>query len=579
MSAATENKKRKMSLSAKIILGVGAFLLAATAAIGTTMMIKSVNSMKEVLQGKMLDIANSASSMLNGDEIAQLERDDLGGEIYFYDEEQSKPAEERHQPRDGVISVTADEAYTTLNALADGERTTDQYEITGFVVSILDTYNEETHDSISFTIGETSTSTNLINVIDYKFLSDNKAEYSKIKSGTKVIVNGFLEKRIDENNAVVPVLVHSSSIFEKNIDILATFKTSNERSNAEFAYIYLLKKVDDKFFFSLDPSDDPGLFLEEETIHTPALARAFEGYPSVDDQSYGDRWGKYYTAYSPVFDTSKNVISVVAVDVNASWYDKLIASDAIAIGIVGVLTIVFGILLALIVTSNIRKRFEILSIEMNELEGDVKELLKEISSNEEINVDVKESDSGSTIGDLRDRIQVTQTELRKYIKYVRERAYIDSLTGLGNRTAYFEKVNYINKDFSRNFTVCLFDINGLKQINDTFGHETGDISIIATAKILLSVFEANCCYRIGGDEFVVILDYSNKERINKVFAKLFENVKEHKQAHPEYPFDLSISFGYSPVNFENDKEYMDVFRRADKEMYIAKKEFHKNDDK
>ena len=272
-------------------------------------------------------------------------------------------------------------------------------------------------------------------------------------------------------------------------------------------------------------------------------------------------------------------MSVVAVDVNASWYDKLIASDAIAIGIVGVLTIVFGILLALFVTSNIRKRFEVLSIEMNELEGDVKELLKEISSNEEINVDVKESDSGSTIGDLRDRIQVTQTELRKYIKYVRERAYIDSLTGLGNRTAYFERVKYINKDFSRNFTVCLFDINGLKQINDTFGHETGDISIIATAKILLSVFEANCCYRIGGDEFVVILDYSNKERINKVFAKLFENVKEHKQAHPEYPFDLSISFGYSPVNFENDKEYMDVFRRADKEMYVAKKEFHKNGDK
>ena len=96
MSAATENKKKKMSLSTKIILGVGAFLFVATTAVGTVMMVKSVESMKDLLQGKMMEIANSAATMLDGNELKKLTINDLGGEIYFYDEEAALPDDEKH---------------------------------------------------------------------------------------------------------------------------------------------------------------------------------------------------------------------------------------------------------------------------------------------------------------------------------------------------------------------------------------------------------------------------------------------------------------------------------------------------
>ncbi len=574
MSAAVENKKRKMSLSAKIILGVGSFLLVATIAVGTVLMVKSVNSMKDLLQGKMIDIANSAATMLNGDELKDLTINDLGGEIYFYDEEMALPEDERHHALDGVVVTSTDSAYTILSSLEDGERTKTKYEITGVVHSVL-VANSLVHNSISFTFGETETSTNLLSIFDFEL--EDESRYPDIKKGTKLIISGFLEKRVNEDSSITPTFAYATNLYEKYLGILAEFRTSNERSNAEFAYIYTIRRVEGRYVFSLDPSDEPGGFFTEETIVTSSLIRAFnEGIPTVDEESFTDRWGKYYTAYSPVFDSNRNVISVVAVDISASWYDKVIASDAIAIAIVGVSTIVVGILLALVVTSSIRKKFEVVSLEMSELEGDVKNLIRDINASEEI---YAENIEGSDLGTLRERVQKTQTELKKYIKYVKEQAYIDGLTKLGNRTAYFERVSYLNKDFSRNFTVAVFDINGLKQINDNFGHEAGDMSIIGTAQVLSSIFGTQSCFRIGGDEFVVIIDYSNKDKIKEAFEKLRVAFKEHKEAHTEYPFDLSISFGYAPVNFEEDKEFMDVFRRADKEMYIAKKEFHNNDDK
>ena len=100
------------------------------------------------------------------------------------------------------------------------------------------------------------------------------------------------------------------------------------------------------------------------------------------------------------------------------------------------------------------------------------------------------------------------------------------------------------------------------------------MSITGTASVLASVFGTQSCYRIGGDEFVVIIDYSNKAKVAEAFERLRVAFIEHKAAHTEYPFVLSVSFGYAPVNFEEDKEFMDVFRRADKEMYIAKKRYH-----
>ena len=119
---------------------------------------------------------------------------------------------------------------------------------------------------------------------------------------------------------------------------MSAFKTTSIDSNAGLAYIYCLKEItEDKYVFSVDPSDDPGGFLTEETIKTHALQKAFDGEAGFDDRSYVDRWGDLYTAYAPVRGSDNHIEAVVAVDVWASWYKKEIYSNAVAIILITVI--------------------------------------------------------------------------------------------------------------------------------------------------------------------------------------------------------------------------------------------------
>ncbi len=89
-------------------------------------------------------------------------------------------------------------------------------------------------------------------------------------------------------------------------------------------------------------------------------------------------------------------------------------------------------------------------------------------------------------------------------------AYMDTMTGLGNRTAFLEE-NKSNATFPGMISYIMMDANNLKKINDTLGHNKGDELIVTIAKCMrTAVGDSGQCYRIGGDEFVIIL--KNKDR-------------------------------------------------------------------
>ena len=97
-------------------------------------------------------------------------------------------------------------------------------------------------------------------------------------------------------------------------------------------------------------------------------------------------------------------------------------------------------------------------------------------------------------------------------------------------------------------------------INDDFGHDEGDKLIIEVSKDILQVFGGNRIYRVGGDEFVAILDDPDpSEKILKVKELLAKK----------------ISIGYATYDPEIDRTYSDVFHRADNAMYVDKREFYK----
>ena len=148
-------------------------------------------------------------------------------------------------------------------------------------------------------------------------------------------------------------------------------------------------------------------------------------------------------------------------------------------------------------------------------------------------------------------------------------AYTDSQTGVNSKYAYVElEERYdkliANKEINE-FAVAVFDLNGLKQINDTLGHKAGDKYILDSVNLIAKYFPHDDIYRYGGDEFVVVLegdDYAKrKEYFNSFEHEIDENVKKKT---------LVISSGMSIYKADQDNTFKVVFNRADKMMYARK---------
>ncbi len=151
----------------------------------------------------------------------------------------------------------------------------------------------------------------------------------------------------------------------------------------------------------------------------------------------------------------------------------------------------------------------------------------------------------------------------------------DALTGLKNSIAYDRAVDDLTDKIKHRddfkFAIVLFDINSLKNMNDTYGHSHGDDLIIRTGQTICAAFKSSTIYRIGGDEFVAILvndDYNNKERLCR---DLHEKVEEiHKNAKTPLE-DTSFAFGMAVYSRKHDYDYISIFSRADAEMYENKR--------
>ncbi len=148
-------------------------------------------------------------------------------------------------------------------------------------------------------------------------------------------------------------------------------------------------------------------------------------------------------------------------------------------------------------------------------------------------------------------------------------AYHDQLTGVFNRTAYAEHTQ--KKGFSpEGCIIVMFDLNNLKKCNDTFGHEKGDRYIKYSAKLILKAFgDIGNCYRMGGDEFCVLLKGVSVEECRKRILLMKKAAEASNERHPE-EFPIRIASGYETYDKSVDYDLGDTLRRADKMMYHEK---------
>lgn len=186
-----------------------------------------------------------------------------------------------------------------------------------------------------------------------------------------------------------------------------------------------------------------------------------------------------------------------------------------------------------------------------------------------------ECDSKDEVGMLADSFRTTAESLNGYINYINRLAFKDSLTKVGNKTAYDEMIGFIEADISvgiAKFALIVMDLNNLKLANDTCGHNTGDALLKDAATAMRRVFNNERIYRIGGDEFVVILQGDEVNDVNELSAKLEAEVARFNQSDEKnYDMELQIAIGSAMYDKEKDLFFLDVFRRADKLMYDYKK--------
>lgn len=367
------------------------------------------------------------------------------------------------------------------------------------------------------------------------------------------------------------------------------------RNMGAIKYLYIIACGDenaDHDMYLMDDDDNPiyvtGYYeVREPEFYGIDLTKAIE--PTI---STGD-WGWLCSAYAPVYDSEGETVCQIGCDIGmddvmTERYRSLMYSLLMAFG----LTVIVLIGAVVFITRIVIKPIDSLTAEMKNFKP------RENVSYEEagvVNLNIRSRDE---INELYDGIKSMQMNIIDYLNdmealqkdkekaeegiktrdekigKISQEAYRDPLTGVGSKAAYVNKVDELNdaiKAGHTDFAFVMVDMNDLKHINDGFGHKMGDVYINGCCHMICDVFKHSPVYRIGGDEFVAILqgaDYENRYALVEKLKKMYEQTLLNNDAEPWERFSAAVGMA---EHASDDCSVDLVFKRADKAMYKDKK--------
>ncbi len=154
-------------------------------------------------------------------------------------------------------------------------------------------------------------------------------------------------------------------------------------------------------------------------------------------------------------------------------------------------------------------------------------------------------------------------------EYYKKLANTDPITGLANRTAFNHDLEKLSGE--KSYSIISMDLNNLKEVNDTKGHLAGDGYIMNAAEIINKVFgKEGKCYRIGGDEFTVIIKKPESDAVVAgLIPQMNEEINAYNNNNPSEP--IAIALGYESSSEETGFDFNDILRLADVKMYENKR--------
>ena len=369
-----------------------------------------------------------------------------------------------------------------------------------------------------------------------------------------------------------------------------------EKVRNEFREYQDIFQVDCIYVINYKTSIKQGIYIidgaPDEDACPPGCVDSFEDgiWPDEDDPmipatiTNEDVYGWLVTAGYPITYEGK-VVGAMCVDISMNDIKEkeqsYVTSTTVAMII---LALVMIILALLYVNIYITKPIELLSdtaknycSENNDVVHHAFEKLN-IKTHDEIgellsSMKQMESDMNSNISTLvNTKVALKETENKA--NTLQALAVRDSLTGIRNKTAYDHEVGKIEADLADGFNefgLAMVDLNFLKKTNDTYGHEKGNISIRRLCMLVCEIFEHSPVFRIGGDEFVVILKNRDYRGVDELIDDFNDHLAKIQSDDTLQPWEkISAAIGYAKFDKTVDKTVEDVFKKADKAMYERK---------
>lgn len=201
-----------------------------------------------------------------------------------------------------------------------------------------------------------------------------------------------------------------------------------------------------------------------------------------------------------------------------------------------------------------------------------KEAKKMITGDMNAEFNIRQNDE---IGELAKSFAAAKFHISQHMKQMQGLAFQDSLTGVRNKMAYdsylSELKDRIERGEVKSYGIAVLDTNNLKEINDTYGHENGNAYLVNSCKLICQIFTHSPVFRIGGDEFLVVLTGRDLENHSELMTQLKESMDLTKNA--SFPWkQISIACGLGIASYAKGTTIEETFNKADKNMYINKRE-------
>lgn len=299
-------------------------------------------------------------------------------------------------------------------------------------------------------------------------------------------------------------------------------------------------------------------------------------------------WGYDYTLVKPLINAEGKHFAALCVDIEVADLQRAIMTYTIInVILIVLLGILFGALFLAWMTKNI-------SDPIKRLEGSVVSFAQRSHEQTDpslLDYDDPDIHTHNEVESLSNAVGQMTVDMRAYVKSIIDAenkvknmksqvshmdmlAYQDALTHVKNKAWYDKTQERVNNDIAAGrarFGILMADLNCLKKINDTYGHEHGNDYIFGACHQICVIFDHSPVFRIGGDEFVVLLenrDYENRDRLLEEIKMAFEYSQSDMTKEPWERYSAAI--GFALYDEKTDTCMNDVFKRADNLMYENK---------